>query len=69
MIVVNRLFVSTFPQNIEIPLLKITKKVKSMQMFHQPVQKAIQVSKHVYGWDGTAKYNCTCSFNETYMLC
>ena len=66
MIVVNRLFVSTFPQNIEIPLLKITKKVKSMQMFHQPVQKAIQVSKHVYG---TAKYNCTCSFNETYMLC
>jgi selenocysteine-specific elongation factor len=29
-------------QNVEIPLLKVTKKVKSMQMFHQPVQRAIQ---------------------------
>uniref|UniRef100_A0A1X7VU89 Selenocysteine-specific elongation factor n=1 Tax=Amphimedon queenslandica TaxID=400682 RepID=A0A1X7VU89_AMPQE len=28
--------------NVEIPSLKLTKKVKSMQMFHQPVERAIQ---------------------------
>lgn len=27
---------------IEIPSLKVSKKVKSMQMFHQPVERAIQ---------------------------
>ena len=32
-----------FLQSIEIPFLKVVKKVKSMQMFHQPVQKASQV--------------------------
>ena len=30
-------------QTIEIPFLKVTKKVKSMQMFHKPIQTAIQV--------------------------
>ena len=30
-------------QAVEIPLLKVTKKVKSMQMFHKPVQRAMQV--------------------------
>ena len=30
---------------IEIPFLKVTKKVKSMQMFHKPVQTAMQVHK------------------------
>ncbi|KAG8435919.1 hypothetical protein GDO86_007133 [Hymenochirus boettgeri] len=28
--------------NVEIPALKVTKKVKSMQMFHKPVNRAIQ---------------------------
>ncbi|KAM4651062.1 selenocysteine-specific elongation factor isoform 2-T2 [Discoglossus pictus] len=28
--------------NVEIPALKVTKKVKSMQMFHKPVSRAIQ---------------------------
>ncbi|XP_046391420.1 selenocysteine-specific elongation factor [Ischnura elegans] len=28
--------------NVEIPILQITKKVKSMQMFHRPVEKAIE---------------------------
>ena len=32
-----------FLQSIEIPFLKVVKKVKSMQMFRQPVQKASQV--------------------------
>lgn len=31
-------------QTIEIPALKIEKKVKSMQMFHKPVNSAMQVS-------------------------
>jgi selenocysteine-specific elongation factor len=34
----------TVNQSIEIPALKIEKKVKSMQMFHKPVTSAIQVT-------------------------
>ncbi|XP_071445919.1 selenocysteine-specific elongation factor [Hetaerina americana] len=28
--------------NVEIPILRVTKKVKSMQMFHRPIEKAIE---------------------------
>ena len=41
------LFVLLFLQTIEIPFLKVTKKVKSMQMFHKPVQTAMQVQTHM----------------------
>ena len=30
------------PQTVEIPALKVTKKVKSLQMFRRPVERAIQ---------------------------
>ena len=33
---------SNFAQTVEIPFLKVTKKVKSMQMFRQPAQRASQ---------------------------
>ena len=42
MIIVNLLIVLF--QAVEIPLLKVTKKIKSIQMFHKPVQRAMQVS-------------------------
>lgn len=47
-IVVSRLCDTTLLclQVVEIPQLKVTKKVKSMQMFKKPVEKAQQVG----GW-------------------
>ena len=36
------LFCCLFSQVIEIPGLKLSKKVKSMQMFHEPVESATQ---------------------------
>jgi len=35
------------PQTIELPVLKVQRKVKSLQMFRQPVQRARQVSNWV----------------------
>ena len=37
------MYICSKMQTIEIPFLKVTKKVKSMQMFHKPVQSAMQV--------------------------
>ena len=47
-LVMNYLYansVSSMFQTIEIPSLKVSKKVKSMQMFKKPVDKAIQVAR------------------------
>ena len=35
-------FVTPDPQTVEIPALKVTKKVKSLQMFRRPVERAVQ---------------------------
>ena len=39
-------------QTIEIPSMKVSKKVKSMQMFKKPVDKIVQVCYQVRGLEG-----------------
>ena len=48
----------TIFQVVEIPSLKVTKKIKSMQIFRKPVQTAMQV------WIHTCNYtHCMCTYN------
>ena len=39
-------------QTVEIPSMKVSKKIKSMQMFKKPVDKIVQVCHQVRGLEG-----------------